>query len=88
MNTFSPLPNRNFGNLATQPELTDALLLSLEEKVKSTLEQLVAIAADFSPAVFANSLGAEDMVLTDLILNHGLSIGIFSLDTGRLPQTT
>jgi phosphoadenosine phosphosulfate reductase len=88
MNTFSSLPNRNFGNLATQPELTDALLLSLEEKVKGTLEQLAAITAGFNPAVFANSLGAEDMVLTDLILNRRLPIGIFSLDTGRLPQTT
>ena len=46
------------------------------------------IAADFSPAVFASSLGAEDMVLTDLIVREGLPIGIFSLDTGRLPAET
>jgi phosphoadenosine phosphosulfate reductase len=51
----------------------------------ATLER---IAADFSPAVFASSLAAEDMVLTDLILKAGLPIAIFSLDTGRLhPQT-
>jgi hypothetical protein len=42
------------------------------------------VAMDFSPAVFASSLAAEDMVLTDLILRNKLPIGIFSLDTGRL----
>ncbi|HPR07239.1 MAG TPA: phosphoadenylyl-sulfate reductase, partial [Denitromonas sp.] len=35
-----------------------------------------------------NSFGAEDMVLTDLILRHKLPIEIFSLDTGRLPAET
>jgi hypothetical protein len=46
------------------------------------------VAAEFSPAVFASSLAAEDMVLTDLILRNGLDIGIFSLDTGRLHAET
>jgi phosphoadenosine phosphosulfate reductase len=41
-----------------------------------------------SPAVFASSLAAEDMVLTDLILKAGLPIGIFSLETGRLHKET
>jgi len=49
---------------------------------------LSRIARDFSPAVFASSLAAEDMVLTDLILKSELDIGIFSLETGRLhPET-
>jgi phosphoadenosine phosphosulfate reductase len=56
--------------------------------VASTRATLERIAAAFSPAVFASSLAAEDMVLTDLILKAGLPIGIFSLDTGRLhPET-
>jgi phosphoadenosine phosphosulfate reductase len=56
--------------------------------VASTRATLERIARDFSPAVFASSLAAEDMVLTDLILKAGLPIGIFSLDTGRLhPET-
>ena len=56
--------------------------------VESTSQTLARIAADFSPAVFASSLAAEDMVLTDLILKAGLPIGIFSLETGRLhPET-
>ena len=56
--------------------------------VASTRQTLARIAAEFSPAVFASSLAAEDMVLTDLILKAGLPIGIFSLETGRLhPET-
>ncbi len=52
---------------------------------RATLER---IAADFSPAVFASSLAAEDMVLTDLILRAKLPIKIFTLETGRLHQET
>jgi phosphoadenosine phosphosulfate reductase len=46
------------------------------------------VQADHSPAVFANSFGAEDMVLTDLIAQHYPDIGMFTLDTGRLPEET
>ena len=56
--------------------------------IKSTKHTLERIATDFSPAVFASSLAAEDMVLTDLILKAKLPIGIFSLDTGRLHAET
>ncbi len=60
-------------------------LSALVAGTRATLER---IAAEFSPAVFASSLAAEDMVLTDLILKAGLPIGIFSLETGRLhPET-
>ena len=53
-----------------------------------TKARLADIDRHFSPAVFASSLGAEDMVLTDLIVREKLSIAIFSLDTGRLPTET
>ena len=65
-----------------------ALHESVSRRSAAARELLRAIAADFSPAVFASSLGAEDMVLTDLIVREGLPIGIFSLDTGRLPAET
>jgi phosphoadenosine phosphosulfate reductase len=56
--------------------------------VADTNATLARVAAQFSPAVFASSLAAEDMVLTDLILKAKLPIGIFSLQTGRLhPET-
>ncbi len=59
-----------------------------DQLVAGTKQTLARIAADFSPAVFASSLAAEDMVLTDLILRTGLPITIFTLDTGRLHQET
>jgi len=60
-------------------------LASLVADVNATLAR---VASEFSPAVFASSLAAEDMVLTDLILKAKLPIRIFSLETGRLhPET-
>ncbi|MGZ8292467.1 MAG: phosphoadenylyl-sulfate reductase [Telluria sp.] len=56
--------------------------------VAATRHTLERIASEFSPAVFASSLAAEDMVLTDLILKAGLPIRIFSLETGRLHEET
>jgi phosphoadenosine phosphosulfate reductase len=56
--------------------------------IEHTLQLLRQIAEDYSPAVFASSLAAEDMVLTDLILRHHLPIAIFTLDTGRLHAET
>jgi phosphoadenosine phosphosulfate reductase len=56
--------------------------------VSATQATLERIASDFTPAVFASSLAAEDMVLTDLILRAKLPIGIFTLETGRLHAET
>jgi phosphoadenosine phosphosulfate reductase len=56
--------------------------------VGSTQATLARIAGDFSPAVFASSLAAEDMVLTDMILRAKLPITIFTLETGRLHKET
>jgi phosphoadenosine phosphosulfate reductase len=62
--------------------------MNLEEKIATTLALLQQAANEYQPAVFANSFGAEDMVITDLIARHGLNIEVFSLDTGRLPTET
>jgi len=61
---------------------------TLEQKIGQLHCLLSDIQKNFTPAVFANSLGAEDMVLTDLIARHYPGIGMFTLDTGRLPQET
>ncbi|MFZ5594845.1 MAG: phosphoadenylyl-sulfate reductase [Pseudomonadota bacterium] len=61
---------------------------NLQQKIDATVALLKTIAAEYQPATFANSFGAEDMVLTDLIAKHAPAIGIFSLDTGRLPEET
>lgn len=61
---------------------------SLSQKIAQTVAVLQQAAREFAPVTFANSLGAEDMVLTDLIAKHQPDIQMFSLDTGRLPQAT
>ena len=65
-----------------------AVSAALSRLVTDTQATLARIAADFTPAVFASSLAAEDMVLTDLILKAKLPIGIFTLETGRLHAET
>ncbi|MCE2860121.1 MAG: phosphoadenylyl-sulfate reductase [Oxalobacteraceae bacterium] len=59
-----------------------------DDVLSGTRSLLERIAADFSPAVFASSLAAEDMVITDLILRAKLPITIFTLETGRLHAET
>ena len=68
--------------------ITPELTASVASKTAAAKALLSDIAHNWSPATFANSLGAEDMVLTDLILKGKLAIEIFSLDTGRLPAET
>jgi len=75
-------------NPATRPALTDELVASVNAKRAQALALLRAAAAEFPAITFANSYGAEDMVLTDLIAKENLPIEIFSLDTGRLPAET
>ncbi|HET7832301.1 MAG TPA: phosphoadenylyl-sulfate reductase [Gallionella sp.] len=60
----------------------------MQHKIEQVVEVLKQAVRDHGQVCFANSLGAEDMVLTDLINKHQLDIEIFSLDTGRLPQET
>lgn len=65
-----------------------SLSAALQAKLDATIMVLKDIAEAYSPATFANSFGAEDMVLTDLINEIDVDIEIFSLDTGRLPAET
>ncbi|BBL35684.1 thioredoxin-dependent 5'-adenylylsulfate reductase [Nitrosomonas stercoris] len=60
----------------------------LQQKTEQLHNLLSEIRRDYSPVALANSFGAEDMVLTDMIARHYPEIGIFTLDTGRLPQET
>ncbi len=57
-------------------------------RVEDIVALLRDVAARHSPAVFASSFGAEDMVIIDLIAKHALPIRVFTLDTGRLPDET
>jgi len=62
--------------------------MNLEHKIGKAKSLLSEVEKNFTPAVFANSFGAEDMVLTDLIAKFFRRIEVFTLDTGRLPQET
>ncbi|MBK9349872.1 MAG: phosphoadenylyl-sulfate reductase [Sulfuritalea sp.] len=71
------------------PDLADLELVgTVAEKAVRVKQLLRDVARDYAPIVFANSLGAEDMVLTDMIWGENLDIEVFSLDTGRLPAET
>ena len=60
----------------------------LQQKISAVVGLLAQAVREHAPVTFANSMGAEDMVLTDLIARHQPGIRMFSLDTGRLPQPT
>src|SRR5476651_893256 len=66
------------------PELTKAL----RERASDSISQLQSAVAEYKNVCYANSLGSESIVLTDLIWSSVPEIEIFSIDTGRLyPET-
>lgn len=75
-------------NPAIHPELTAGLVASVTSKTEQVTRLLTEACASFKRICFANSFGAEDMVLTDIIMRNTLPISLFSLDTGRLPVET
>lgn len=65
----------------------ERIALQLEDK--SAQEVLGWAIESFKGKIaLANSFGAEDVVLTDMILKIDPTVRIFTLDTGRLPQET
>ncbi|MEH6651929.1 MAG: phosphoadenylyl-sulfate reductase [Motiliproteus sp.] len=60
----------------------------LQAKVNNSVAVLKKAHDEYGEVTFANSFGAEDMVITDLIRCFVPEIEIFSLDTGRLPEET
>jgi phosphoadenosine phosphosulfate reductase len=62
--------------------------MSIETKTEGSLAVLQAAQRDYDKVVYSSSLGAEAIVLTDLIWTHVPEIEIFTLDTGRLHEHT
>ena len=61
---------------------------ALRERAEDSISQLKNAVAEFKNVCYANSLGSESIVLTDLIWEAVPEIEIFSIDTGRLyPET-
>ena len=73
---------------ATRPAPDAALITAVAEKSALVMARLNTIIDRHPNVVLANSLGAEDMVLMDMICKDNLPIGIFTLDTGRLNEET
>jgi len=73
--------------LWTIPEapLTVAQVDYLYEKLVNRLKQ---ITEKYQDVRFATSLAAEDMVITDAIAKENIRIQLFTLNTGRLHQST
>ena len=65
-----------------------SLSKTTSERAARTLEQLKGALSEFKNVCYTNSLGAESVVLTDLIWSFVPNIEVFSIDTGRLyPET-
>ena len=60
----------------------------LDKQVAAVRALLERALAQHGRLVYSNSLGAEAMVLTDIIWTHLPQIDVFSIDTGRLYQET
>ena len=69
-------------------DIDDELIKIIDEKSKNVILLIQKNIEKYSSVAFANSLGAEDMVLIDLIQKNKLSVEAFSIDTGRLPPET
>jgi len=68
--------------------MAQILTLELESKAAQVRDSLAAAVQKYGRLVYANSLGAEAMVLTDIIFNSVPEIDIVSIDTGRLHEET
>lgn len=64
--------------------LADLPALALEHKAQTARELLAAELRRHGKLVYASSLGAEAMVLTDIVWSHLPEIEVFTIDTGRL----
>jgi len=68
--------------------MAELAALGLERKAGAVHAQLAAALARHGRLVYSNSLGAEAMVLTDIIATQLPEIDMFSIDTGRLYEET
>lgn len=73
---------------AVLSDVGGALSPELQRKVEATRTLLAHAVHEFGEVAYSNSLGAEAMVLTDIIWSSHLPIEIFSIDTGRLHAET
>ena len=68
--------------------MAQILTLELEAKAALVREALGSAVQQYGHVVYANSLGPEAMVLTDIICSSQPSVDIVTIDTGRLHEET
>jgi phosphoadenosine phosphosulfate reductase len=68
--------------------LNDKPSPDFDDKVAESVALLQGAAREFSPIAQASSLGAEDMVVTDLLQRYHVQSSIFVLETGKLHAET
>ena len=95
MSDSSQVSSLDFATLPDAPAVGSAISLyarhttGFDDRLAATLQALRdAAAAHPGTIVQATSLGAEDMVITDLIARHQLPIAIGTLETGALHAET
>src|SRR3954467_10158637 len=75
---------RDLRSLMDQKRIDD---LNAKAKGLTASDIIKLAAAEFASRItFASSLGEEDQVITDIIASVAPTVGIFTLDTGRLYQ--
>jgi phosphoadenosine phosphosulfate reductase len=68
--------------------MDERAMRGLEQKAATVRARLAAALAEHGRPTYASSLGAEAIVLIDIIWSHVPQIDVFTIDTGRLHQET
>lgn len=84
MDTSAGLADSRMNDLSAFPSADTAIEALAHEATHRLRDALTR----HGPAVFTTSLGAEDMVVLDLIARATLQVDVVTLDTGRLHEET
>ena len=86
--TSSSISGTSQPKAPSRPAPDAGLVAAVAEKSALVMARLNTIIDRHPNGVLANSLGAEDMVITDLIHRQGLAVPIATLQTGALHAQT
>jgi phosphoadenosine phosphosulfate reductase len=86
----TPTPPPTAATIQAPPDVAwrAGLAASLQAKVADSIALLRGAVAEHGRVVYSSSLGAEAIVLTDLIWTDVPAIDVVTIDTGRLPGET
>ena len=68
--------------------MPDTLPPALATKYQTLLNRLQQAVQTYPKVVLASSLGIEDVILMETVVQQKLAIDMFTLETGRLPEET